>query len=641
MRNLFLFLPFLLLHCHTVFPQRGVKQIDSLEDLISSSPNDTLKVLRLLTLAQIQTGDTATATFVFAERAKTLAETLHYKRGIALALQTIASVYQIKKDFASAIKYYQLAIEAGETYTHHNAEDDFYPALLNLYFYLGDYPNAMKASAKALEQALKKGDRKRIARCNNLFGYIYYKQGNIEASKKYYNNYIKMAGELKDSFMLAHAFSEVSEVLMEEKKYPSALEHLNGARSIYTQLIQKNKQAFNANVGSSARALLTNTLHKTGKAYKYVGDHHTALKYALAALDSARNAPCNTYELAGYHINAGDIYKELRDHEKATSHLLYGLGIAHNIRHRETMRDAYNYLSQAYELQKQYDSAYLFYRLYTAIKDSIVNHETSRKISEMEAKYEMEKKNKEIEKQQLASRIMIIVFIFFALTLLLLYNRFRLKQKNKHQQEMSRQRNEMFNTIINVQDKERKRIAQDIHDSLGSVLAVAKLKLSGMEDDRCRNIMALLDEAVSELRSISHNIMPATLSKLGLTVALEQFFQTISSYQGLSCHYSAHGLDERLDEETEMNVYRIVLELSNNVVKHAQAGKLTVQLVRHPGHINIIVEDDGKGFDPHNLPRSGGIGLSNVLSRVEFMNGKIDIDSGNSGTTVMIDIPVQ
>lgn len=626
------------------------KQFDSLKQLVDRSPDDTLKVLRLVLLSKLQSADTASASFAFANEGKRLATKLLYKRGLTHSLACLGSIHQVKKEYAAAIDYYLQALDVSETYDHHTREDDCYPAPLNLYFYLGDYPNAMILASRGLANAEKDQDLLRIARYNNLLGYIHCRQGNLPASKKYYEEYTRIAGKTGDSLMLAHAFGETSEVLMAERKYTDALLMLHRAYSICEDLIRHNRPPSEFNIGQGVQTLHINMIYKLSKAYKLDGKFNTALRYAREAINYTTRIACNNYEVASYYINTGDIYKELQDYKNAASFLQYGLMLSRDIRHKENTRDAYNHLSRIYALQHQYDSAYLYYRLFTALKDSIVNDQTRQKIAEVQARYDVEKKDKEIARQYLVRKIIIGAFIAVLVLLYLLYNRYRLQQQNKHQQQLNSQQNELFNTIINTQDKERKRIAQDIHDSLGSVLSAAKLKLSGLgnyhpdmtgeQQEAYLATLSLLDEAMTELRNISHNIMPAALSKLGLPAALQHLFAAMSSCGGLHFQFTTHGLEDRLPEETEISIYRMVLELVNNVVKHARASKVTVQLIRHPDHINIIVEDNGIGFDHRSTSHQPGIGLNNILSRVEYLEGRMDIDSGrHNGTTVMIDIP--
>ena len=325
--------------------------------------------------------------------------------------------------------------------------------------------------------------------------------------------------------------------------------------------------------------------------------------------------------------------------------------LSKEMNHRENTRDAAEYLSQAYALQQRYDSAYYYFQLFTGLKDSIVNNETKMKIAGIQGQYDVAKKDKEIARQHQIRNILIGSFCFLLIVLLLLYNGYRLKQKNKNQLIYNRQQNELFNAIVSTQDQERKRIAQDIHDSLGSVLSAAKLKLSSLEENKTslspdqlekyQSTLTLLDEASSELRSISHNIMPATLSKLGLVAALQNLIGKISGPSGLQISFAAHELDGRIEENTEISIYRIILELINNIVKHAKADKVSIQLVKYPEYINVIVEDNGQGFDYQKaMEEKKGIGLGNVLSRVEYLKGTVDIDSAlGKGTTVIIEIP--
>jgi two-component system, NarL family, sensor kinase len=134
-------------------------------------------------------------------------------------------------------------------------------------------------------------------------------------------------------------------------------------------------------------------------------------------------------------------------------------------------------------------------------------------------------------------------------------------------------------------------------------------------------------------------MMPATLLRLGLTAALQNLLNQIHSKNKLQIHYSHYGFEERLNEATELNIYRIVLECINNTVQHADATTATVQLIKHEHYINIVVEDNGKGFDATNETVSGN-GLYNIFTRVQNSRGTIDIDSQpGSGTSIIIDLP--
>ncbi len=331
------------------------------------------------------------------------------------------------------------------------------------------------------------------------------------------------------------------------------------------------------------------------------------------------------------------------------------MNIAKQIIHREFIRDASEQLAIAFAQKKLFDSAYAYHSLFSQLKDSINSETNQQEILQREASLKIQQQKElqqaAIEKQKLWRNIILGIAFFSLITLGFLYNRYRLRQKNRYQQQLNIQQNELFNAIAVTQDQERKRIAEDIHDSLGSILSAAKLKLSALKEEQVmlsdlqagnwQVTLQLLDEASAELRNISHNIMPATLSKLGLVAALKNLLSTISSSSGMHLSFSSHDFENRIEEYAEMSIYRIVLELITNIVKHAEASKVTVQLIKYPDSINLSVEDNGRGYNYEEaLQAKKGIGLGNILSRVEYLNGKIDVDTmPGRGTAVIIDFP--
>jgi signal transduction histidine kinase len=250
-----------------------------------------------------------------------------------------------------------------------------------------------------------------------------------------------------------------------------------------------------------------------------------------------------------------------------------------------------------------------------------------------------------------SQRNIVLVFIVLCISLFfLLYNRFQLRQHTNYQIEINRHRNEIFTTSVTIQDKERKRIAEDLHDSLSSMLSTVKLNLERMDEEglvltesqlgKYHLALEVLNDSITEVRNISHNLMPASLSKLGLIPALKNLFDNLISHSDLKISFNTHDFEERFNEAAEISIYRIILELVTNTVKHAQASELNVQIIKYPAYINIIVEDNGKGFNWKKAKTGQGIGLTNIESRIELLKGKLEIDSGSGGTTVVIEIPI-
>jgi signal transduction histidine kinase/predicted ATPase len=211
------------------------------------------------------------------------------------------------------------------------------------------------------------------------------------------------------------------------------------------------------------------------------------------------------------------------------------------------------------------------------------------------------------------------------------------------------QKDAHLKALIKTQDDERKRIASDLHDSLGSLLSTVKLRFDGLVEDFERAVpekagrftaaIDILDDAIQELRKISHNMLPVSLKRFGLRAALESFVEQVNASQRLETHLQILGLDRRLPEDIEVAGYRICQELVQNVIKHARATYVKVQVIDHKDSLNIIVEDNGKGMVEKEIAR--GFGFTTIQSKVDFFKGSFEIDSTpGRGTMVLVDLPV-
>jgi PAS domain S-box-containing protein len=204
-----------------------------------------------------------------------------------------------------------------------------------------------------------------------------------------------------------------------------------------------------------------------------------------------------------------------------------------------------------------------------------------------------------------------------------------------------------------AQEEERRRIAREIHDGLGQMLTAVKFNAEILEDtpglaetDRKKlvEIKELLDNVMTEAREISYNLMPSILEDFGISPALQFFCETFSSRLKIAVKYHAHGINGRFDRGLEVNLYRIAQEAMNNIVKHAEATRIDVQLMKDEKGIRMTIEDDGKGFSPGVLPRKtsggGGMGILSMRERASTFGGTLTIESApGKGTTILVMIP--
>jgi two-component system NarL family sensor kinase len=217
--------------------------------------------------------------------------------------------------------------------------------------------------------------------------------------------------------------------------------------------------------------------------------------------------------------------------------------------------------------------------------------------------------------------------------------------KNRQRLNNSKQENIRLKALIDGEEKERNRIAQDLHDGIGGLLSAAKMSLSTaypkLEPQLAQytNGIKLLDEAYKDLRQTAHNLSPEILKHKGLWEAIRIYSEKIGHNKNLTINFETIGDLPLLHQETELSIYRILQELLQNIVKHAHASLAIVQISANDGILHIMVEDNGHGIVAKEQPN--GIGLNSIHSRVEALEGRIDIDSRLAeGTTIYIEFSI-
>ena len=221
----------------------------------------------------------------------------------------------------------------------------------------------------------------------------------------------------------------------------------------------------------------------------------------------------------------------------------------------------------------------------------------------------------------------------------------------KRVEDSRRLTEKMFlNTIIQTEEKERKRFAKDLHDGLGPLLSTVKMSVSSLaqmkHDEISREIVEntelVINEAIKSLKEISDNLSPHILNNFGLVKALNNFSNKINVARTIKINLESDLKDERFDNNVEVVLYRVVCELINNTIKHAKAKKIDLSLTKEGEYLSIVYKDDGKGFDVDkviNQPSGTGMGFSNIYSRINSLKGEINIESGQKkGTFVTIKV---
>ena len=235
----------------------------------------------------------------------------------------------------------------------------------------------------------------------------------------------------------------------------------------------------------------------------------------------------------------------------------------------------------------------------------------------------------------LVSLIIAIIIIYFFVSII-----------RYHRRYMKLQREKIF-AEITIRENERKRIANDLHDSLGPLLSAVKLNISnvdvGVPADRVilDKTAVYLDEIISSMRRISHDLLPSTLERKGLLEAVREFIQQVNNKQSVNIQlYIVKEI--QVPKDKEIHIFRMLQEIVHNTIKHAQAKNLQIGFSEENGHLLCLTKDDGKGFDREKaLTASQGLGLRSLESRCEILNGILTLESSpDAGTNYFIKIPV-
>jgi two-component system NarL family sensor kinase len=359
----------------------------------------------------------------------------------------------------------------------------------------------------------------------------------------------------------------------------------------------------------------------------------------------------------------GIAYSKFFEKDFSAASALCDEGIVISLRNEYKEREQYFYelmseLAMARGNLFEYDR---YNHLSFEAAEEAMNSTLQKNIQLLDKKYETEKKNNEIVQLNKDKKIRSLwnymlaggIGALFLISLLgwrSYYHKQQLQQQRIAELEKEKQ---LLATeaVLKGQEEERSRLAKDLHDGLGGMLSGVKYSFSNMKDNLImtpENLQSfergidMLDSSISELRRVAHNMMPEALMKYGLNAALKDFCTSINSSGVLKILYQPYGMDTlNINPTASVTIYRIVQELINNIIKHANATQAVVQMNKEGSKLLLTIEDDGRGFDTAVLQQSSGIGWRNIQNRLDYLKGKTDIQSApGKGTSVNIEIEV-
>jgi len=493
-------------------------------------------------------------------------------------------------------------------------------------------PDEIITVAKAgLDLANKLNNKKAIALLSKTLAKAYVKLKNYDKAIEFYTMTVSYAPQTGDRNELMQALNQLGEVYESKNNYREALNYFRQSFDI--------KDSLN---------LVKQTNQNTSETYshQFMGDVMGSIKQSQSAQEILKTIDIkkslnDTLALSINYFNLGVLYKNKQQYEQSLDALKNCLLFATQINYADMQKSATNELADLYERMGNYEQSLIYLKKHATIKPTGGNT-----VDELQAKYEIRQREDQVLQQQFEitkrNYWMAGTGIFI---LLMLFSAFFYYKQNQ-----LKQRNIAMQAIIATEESERRRIAQDLHDSVSQTISAAKINLqvigselpfiSNEQRIRFEKVITLVDYGFKEVRTISHNMMPWALHKTGLAQVIKHFIENIRN-DNIAINFFSNGFDSPYDDTTEIILYRVLQESVNNVMKHAQADRLDISLIRNNESISLTIEDNGKGFDTTNPDIFKGMGLNNLRSRINFLNGKVEFDSQvNRGTLVSVYIPL-
>jgi signal transduction histidine kinase len=474
------------------------------------------------------------------------------------------------------------------------------------YYYISQSDEALKEFELSSSISRRTGNKKQLAATLSNIGAIYVDRKDTPKALLHLNESISLHREIG---------LENSPNNILANRILGTLYFNNGeiekAKNIFTDLVRISKEVKSPDTQISAQTYLARCFGKLGRKSDAIRTFEEIILVAQAIQNKDSEAAV-LHNYSGYMAEIGDYQKALELNK------------------------------QGWLIRKAVFDA----QLASAVSDAEVKYKTEIANNEKTiAQLEVKQKDSELilsaEKQKQQWWIIIVLAVVFVFAIIVAVVFIRLK-KLKTQKELESAR---VNAVLSGQERERERIAKDLHDGIVQDLAAVKHRLQLNADSLNQREVAqeVIDDvtrAATEVRNISYQLMPLSLKEFGLKVSIEALFERTSLVHQIACECTFIGMDERLSEQMEVTIYRVCQELIQNAVKHSKTKTLHALFKRNDQNIQINFEDDGIGFDEKLVKE--GIGLNSIRSRVEMVGGTIEKEFAqeNTGTVFYIKLPI-
>lgn len=360
--------------------------------------------------------------------------------------------------------------------------------------------------------------------------------------------------------------------------------------------------------------------------------------------------------IKNYYIGRGAVNLNLKKYDDAIFFLDQIKISDQYVRNKRDISSLYFWYHKVYLAKEDYKNAHKYLSLRSKLNDSINQAKSNISIAKIKEQYENEK----LRADNFKMGTWLTGSVIFILILSGYSYRSRKKQIIiKKEKELATQKNLTLlkeqeiisiNAMIAGQEKERKRVAEDLHDNLGSVIATLKMHFDNLRLNRelkkvdqetlFDKTEGLIEETYQKVRNMAHAKNAGVIANQGLLVAVKLMAEKVSSANALKIDVVDYGLDKPLENSLELTIFRIIQELTTNIIKHSQASQATINISHDEDDITVLIEDNGIGMNASQIDVHKGMGLHSIKTRVEHLEGSFTIDSTpTKGTTIIINIP--
>lgn len=566
------------------------------------------------------------STIKYSHDAITLLKSLQVEKGLAACYNILGTGYKNLGEYPKSMDSFVECLNYSKQTENRVQEANAYQNIATLYLLQNEYKKSAENLDRAANLYRELGDDDGVLTTLFNFANILKEEGKFDQARKHYQTVLGYREREGNKAVIAYVNINLSQMLVEEKRCAEAI------ISLEKTLILLKELQFNSDI-----AIVLNDL---GLCESKLGHTQKAINYFQQALEIGEEHSLLMYN-SNIYKNLSQLYQDEGDYKNALK--FYEKSIT-TIEEQNSL-DKEKYVAN---IQERYE---------TQLKETRIKLlEKEQKLSEAE----LQKAELTVKRQRIVRNTFIAGFVLILLTLIVL--RFFYVQRLRAQKELSLQQEENAKQQINQmikdhklsvieryqegQDEERSRLAREIHDGIGSDLAGIKIAFEHYaeqheEKQQSKRIASAINNACIDVRGLSHQLHPLPFSKIGFTSFLHDFINQISekSTVEIKAFFFPEEDIDSLPEALLADTYRIVQELVNNILKHAAATQAEVQLTKHEDHLNMVINDNGKGFQKN---KKQGIGLRNIKERLHKMQGTLDIDSASAnGTSIMIDIPIK